>query len=159
MGKKMKFLVPIIFLIMLLTECDQGERKPTAMSNHPINIELKNQARTIFNDKLENEQSYRSYSSNDVFYEIKAENLTMEQFELYKNQILPKNGWVFFSKVEQAYLFCQGTRQLEMIPPQILVGNKVLGEGDIGRQLVDQWNIIFSHTANGTLNQCYKYNR
>lgn len=155
----MKRFFPFLSIIMLLTACEQTEHVSIGMSNAPINQQLKQDAKEIFANKLENEASYRSFSSNDVFYEIKAENLTMEQFELYKNQILPKKGWIFFSKVEQAYVFCQGTRQLEMIPPQVLIGNKTLGEGDIGKQFEDNWNIIFRNTANGTLNQCYKYNR
>ncbi len=155
----MKYFPSFLLILLLLTACEQAERTQTGTSNHPINQELKRDAKAIFKDKLEDEASYRSFSSNDVFYEIKAENLTMEQFELYKKQILQKNGWIFFSKVDQAYVFCQGTRQLEMIPPQILIGNKVLGGGDIGRQLEDTWNIIFRSNANGTLNKCYTQNR
>ncbi|KAF1020889.1 MAG: hypothetical protein GAK29_03529 [Acinetobacter bereziniae] len=69
--------------------------------------------------------------------------------------MIEDRAWVFLKKKDQAYIFCQGTRQLEVIPPQELVGNKILGSGDIGRQIENKWNIILSHTINGTLNRCY----
>ncbi|WP_252509541.1 hypothetical protein [Acinetobacter bereziniae] len=47
--------------------------------------------------------------------------------------MIEDRGWVFLKKKDQAYIFCQGTRQLEVIPPQELIGNKILGGGDIGR--------------------------
>ncbi|MCH7294842.1 hypothetical protein [Acinetobacter higginsii] len=155
----MKNIYKSFLIIVLLTSCTQDENVEIGRSNHPINMELKREAKDIFGDKLESERSYQSFSSNDVVYKINVENLSMEEFENYKDQILPKKNWIFRSKVNEGYIFCQGSRQLEIIPPQVLVGNNELGRGDIGKQLKKNWNIFLRHTANGTLNECYLRSR
>ncbi|WP_332604533.1 hypothetical protein [Acinetobacter sp. ESBL14] len=151
----MKNIYKSFLILVLLTSCSQDENVEIGRSSHPINMELKRQAKDIFGDKLESERSYQSFSSNDVVYKINVENLSMEEFENYKDQILPKKKWIFRSKVNEGYIFCQGSRQLEIIPPQVLVGNNELGRGDIGKQLEKNWNVFFRHTANGTLNECF----
>jgi hypothetical protein len=151
----MKNIYQSFLIVILLTSCAQDENLEIGRSNHPINIELKREAKDVFGDKLERERSYQSFSSNDVVYKISARNLSMEQFKFYKDQILPEKGWFFRSKVNEGYIFCQGSRQLEIIPPQVLAGNNELGRGDIGKQLKKNWNIFLRHTANGTLNECY----
>lgn len=149
-----------MFLIaILLTSYAQDENLEIGKSSHPINMKLKRQAKDVFGDKIEGERSYQSFSSNDVVYKISARNLSMEQFKFYKDQILLEKGWIFRSKVNEGYIFCQGTRQLEIIPPQVLVGNNKLGRGDIGKQLKKNWNIFIRHAANGTLNECYLRSR
>ncbi|QHH95820.1 hypothetical protein FPL18_19265 [Acinetobacter gyllenbergii] len=155
----MKNIYKSFLIIVLLTSCAQDENVEIGRSNHPINMELKREAKDIFGDKLESERSYQSFSSNDVVYKINVENLSMEEFENYKDQILPKKKWIFRSKVNEGYIFCQGSRQLEIIPPQVIVGNNELGRGDIGKQLKKNWNIFLRHTANGTLNECYLRSR
>jgi hypothetical protein len=151
----MKNINKSFLILVLLTSCAQDENVEIGRNNHPINMELKREAKDIFGDKLESERSYQSFSSNDVVYKINVKNLSMEEFENYKDQILPKKKWIFRSKVNEGYIFCQGSRQLEIIPPQVLVGNNELGRGDIGKQLKKNWNIFLRHTANGTLNECY----
>ncbi|GMA11805.1 hypothetical protein GCM10025882_22300 [Acinetobacter gyllenbergii] len=96
---------------------------------------MKREAKDIFGDKLENERGYQSFYSSDIVYKISAKNFSMEEFITYKDQILSKKKWIFRSKVNEGYIFCQGSRQLEIIPPQLLVGNNELGRGDIGKQL------------------------
>lgn len=150
----MKKMLPF-FLIILLVACVKDNNIGKGQSNDPVNEELKHEAKEIFKNKLENEGSYKSYSSSDVFYEISSNNLSLQQFNIIKKNMIEDRGWVFLKKKDQAYIFCQGTRQLEVIPPQELVGNKILGGGDIGRQIENKWNIILSHTINGTLNRCY----
>lgn len=150
-----KKYINLFLILILLTSCAEDENLEIGRSNYPINIELKREAKDIFGDKLESERSYQSFSSNDVVYKISARNLSMEQFISYKNQILPEKGWFFRSKVNEGYIFCQSSRQLEIIPPQFLVSNNELGQGDIGRQLKKDWNIFLRHTTLGTLNECY----
>ncbi|MCU4583180.1 hypothetical protein KTJ32_19490 [Acinetobacter gyllenbergii] len=151
----MKSLIIGCFLIIFFSYCEQDGNVEIGRSSHPINMELKRQAKDIFRDKLESERSYQSFSSNDVVYKINVKNLSMEEFITYKDQILPKKKWIFRSKINEGYIFCQGSRQLEIIPPQVLVGNNELGRGDIGKQFKNNWNIFLRHTANGTLNECY----
>lgn len=155
----MKSLIIGCFIIIFFTSCEQDGNVEIGKSSHPINMELKRQAKDVFGDKIEGERSYQSFSSNDVVYKISARNLSMEQFKFYKDQILLEKGWIFRSKVNEGYIFCQGTRQLEIIPPQVLVGNNELSRGDIGKQLKKNWNIFLRHTANGTLNECYLRSR
>lgn len=83
----------------------------------------------------------------------------MISFEKYKNEIIPSSGWTYYGKVGQGYVFCKGKRQLELIPPKDLALNNDLGEGDIGKQLNDDWNIFFRNTLNGSLNKCYLDNK
>lgn len=79
----MKKMLPF-FLIILLVACVKDNNIDKGQSNDPINEELKHEAKEIFKNKLENEGSYKSYSSSDVFYEISSNNLSLQQFNNIK---------------------------------------------------------------------------
>ncbi|EPH31205.1 hypothetical protein L293_2355 [Acinetobacter gyllenbergii CIP 110306 = MTCC 11365] len=70
-------------------------------------MELKREAKDIFGNKLENERSYQSFSSNDVVYKINVKNLSMEEFENYKDQILPKKNGFLDQKLMKVIYFAK----------------------------------------------------
>lgn len=144
----------IIITFTALVACSKRESQTTQSTNN-INEDLKKEVISIFSNKLENEESYKSYSSRDVFYEMLADKLKLQEYVEYHTKKIPNNNWSFLKKENQAYIYCKNTVQLEVIPPQKLIGNKTLSGGDINMQLEDKWNIAISHTVNGTLNSCY----
>ncbi|WP_227505560.1 hypothetical protein [Acinetobacter sp. A47] len=66
----MKDVYKLFLILMLLTSCAQDENIETRESNHPINMELKREAKDVFGDKLESERSYQSFSSNVLFIKL-----------------------------------------------------------------------------------------
>ncbi|WP_288499789.1 hypothetical protein [uncultured Acinetobacter sp.] len=90
----MKKMLPF-FLIILLVACVKDNNIDKGKSNDPINEELKHEAKEIFKNKLENEGSYKSYSSSDVFYEISSNNLSLQQFNNIKKNMIEDRGGSF----------------------------------------------------------------
>ncbi|EPF71638.1 hypothetical protein GCM10025882_22210 [Acinetobacter gyllenbergii] len=103
----MKNIYKSFLILVLLTSCSQDENVEIGRSNHPINMELKREAKDIFGNKLENERSYQSFSSNDVVYKINVKNLSMEEFENYKDQILPKKNGFLDQKLMKVIYFAK----------------------------------------------------
>ena len=60
-------------------------------------------------------------------------------------------------KYNQSYIFCDGKRQMEIIEPRVLAGNKDLVEGSNAMQLNNDWHIIFYEKNNTTSYKCYNY--
>ena len=63
-----------IILVILLVSCTKDNNVGRGKSINSINEELKKEAKSIFQSKLTNERSFRSYWSSDVTYRIKAKN-------------------------------------------------------------------------------------
>ena len=116
---------------------------------------MKQEAKEIFKNKLEDERSFRSYAEHQVLYEIQANKLTLKEFEYLTTHDIAKKQWKFYKKINQGYIFCRNKQQLEVIPPQILVGNEVLGKGDVGLQYENDWNIFLLSPASGGIYVCY----
>lgn len=72
------------------------------------------------------------------------------------SDILVNLNWLFQNIEGGGYIFCNGVKQMEIIPPKknILI-NEI--DGVIGKQLDDEWNIVFYKPNNSTSNFCYKY--
>ena len=102
--------------------------------------------------------SFSSYSSDDVSYTIPHNWFDFNIILTDNKQMLKTNGWYFYKKYNQSYIFCKGIDQLEIIPPRSKVGNDVIVEGSSGMQLESDWNIIFVHPKNSTWFECNKNN-
>ncbi|WP_180084170.1 hypothetical protein [Acinetobacter sp. YH12145] len=152
------FFILTSFLVFdYISNNQQSEEIKITDSQHPINLELKQKAQEIFGNILILEGSYSSYSSHDVLYSIHYKDFSIADFLIYHDEILKKNEWVFLKKMAQSYIYCQNSRQLEIIPPKILIKNVDNEEGDIIRQLDEEWNINFYHSRNSHFSQCSKY--
>ncbi len=66
-------------------------------------------------------------------------------------------GWKYHQKYNESYIFCRDKRQLEIIAPRVVVGNKELAEGSVAMQLNDDWHVIFYKANNTTSYICHNY--
>lgn len=152
-------VVMIVVMIFIDFACSvDHENSPPTDSTHPINQELKLNARNIFGDKIQQRGSYEGRSSHFVIYSIPDHQLSLEDFNHYHTHIFEKNNWNFLRKKGPSYIYCQGTRQLEIVPPKSLMINRKNERGDGLVQLDNEWNINFEHESRKGTSICYYEN-
>ena len=147
----------IIISSLLLISCSPNNTNYDK-SDSEINKYFTEQAESFFGNILENKMRFSSYSSDDVSYTIPHNWFDFNIILTDNKQMLKTNGWYFYKKYNQSYIFCKGIDQLEIIPPRSKVGNDVIVEGSSGMQLESDWNIIFVHPKNSTWFECNKNN-
>ena len=145
----------ILILSFLLVGCDKEvDRKPYI---DKVNQDFVNEANVLFDGKAGDLKGYSSYSSNTVSYKIKADEFKINIFFNKKDKQLKEMGWKYHQKYNKSYIFCRDKRQLEIIAPRVVVGNKELAEGSVAMQLNDDWHVIFYKANNTTSYICHNY--
>ena len=102
-------MIAVMIFIDFACSVDHENRPPTD-STHPINQELKLNARNIFGDKIQQQGSYRGRTSYFVMYSIPDHQLSLEEFNHYHSYIFKQNNWDFLRKKGPSYIYCQGKR-------------------------------------------------
>ena len=147
----------ILISSLLLIGCSSNNKNYDKYDNKK-NKYFTKKAELFFGNILENKMSFSSYSSDDVSYTINPNHFDPNIILNDSKKMLATNGWYFYKKYNQSYIFCKGSDQLEIIPPRSKVGNKIIMEGSSGMQLENEWNILFAHPKNSTWFECNKDN-
>ena len=154
MKKKLIIIFCNLFCLILVS-CQKKEPTNLILSNEPENLRLMAEGRIIFGGNLENARSFSSYASYKVLYEIKGQNLTLDEW-LSKDILLKQRGWKYLGKKDNGYIYCQNMTQFEVVPPQSIIKNAVLQGGDMYKQAKDYWVIGFSTAKTSSYNMCEK---
>lgn len=143
----------LIFLSILFGCGNDNVKKPYL---DQVNKKFVDEAHILFNGKARDLRGYSSYTANRVSYKIEWKYFNINIF-FEDKKVLDKMGWKYYVKYNQSYIFCDGERQMEIIKPRILAGNKDLVEGANAMQLNNDWHIIFYKPNNTTSYKCYNY--
>lgn len=144
-----------LILVIFLFGCSLNKNEREPVSNVK-NKYFSQQAELFFGVVLKDKMSFSSFSSDDVSYTIDMNYFDIEKFLKAKDGVLKENGWSYYKRYNDSYIFCNNIDQLEIIPPRELMGNKINFEGSLGMQLKNKWNILFAHPKNSTWYECNK---
>lgn len=140
--------------LLLVGGGDDNVQKPYL---DQVNQKFVDEVDILFNGKMRDLRGYSSYTANRVSYKIDSKDFNIDVFFEDKRKALDKIGWKYYLKYNQSYIFCDGKRQMEIIKPRVLVGNKDPVEGSNAMQLNNDWHIIFYKPNNTTSYKCYNY--
>lgn len=144
----------ILIFLSILFGCGNDNVEKTYLDQ--VNQKFVDEAHILFNGKTRDLRGYSSYTANRVSYKIESKDFNINIF-FEDKKALDKIGWKYYLKYNQSYIFCDGERQMEIIKPRILAGNKDLVEGANAMQLNNDWHIIFYKPNNTTSYKCYNY--
>lgn len=147
----------LLIVVLILSGC-AGKKKHRLYWDR-VNQSFVNQAEVLFGAELIELQSYSSYATNTVLFQLQQQDFDYADFLNNKKDELAQMNWVFYTQYNASYIFCDGRNQLEIIPPQSLVGNKKLFTGSTGMQLEKEWNILFMRPNHSTHYECLHFKK
>ena len=143
----MKIILFLLFMIMVVTSCTNS--KSFKSKPNDVQREFIVDAKNIFKNKEIDYIYNSSYSSDDISFILGDKDITLDDFKIKIISEIKANGWFYLRRNGNSYVFCKDKKtQLEISPPKSLLGNIKAQNGDILRQLDNEWNIVFSKSKN-----------
>lgn len=156
--KNIKLILIFTIFSALIACSNNSHLNGGASSKESENLELMNEGIKVLGDEfydLRPSSSSSSYSYNTVVYSISDHELSLKKWSLREENIY-KDGWLYLTKKNQSYIYCKDKIQLEVVPPQSLIKNEILEEGDMLLQGEKNWHIGLSITKGGAPELCDK---
>lgn len=139
----MKFVI-LIFFCLLCSACVEKRNSTLDKNRTETQMKFLSEINTIFAEiKFEDLTFYNTAGAEYVMLEIKSENMNLQVFNMLKNTKIKDEGWEYLKNENQSIIFCKKNSQLEISAPKKIIGNDELQDGDILRQLDNEWNIVF----------------